>query len=476
MLQAQAELEHLVEQRTEELHLTVKAMEQKVVEQQAAEQRIQRLAYYDVLTGLPNRALLEDRCRMSLSAAQRHGRPLALMFLDLDHFKNVNDSLGHRVGDAVLVALAGRLQRVVRVQDTVCRLGGDEFVLLLPETDAGGAARVAEKVLAVAQEPFQADGHELTVTPSIGIAMYPCDGAELDALSRAADAAMYRAKEDGRNTYRLFSAELQAHSDRALLVSNALRRALERDQLSLAFQPQLDFATRRIAGAEALLRWIHPELGAVSPVEFIPIAESSGMILPIGEWVLEQAVRQIAAWDREGLPPLTLAINVSSVQLRQADLPALVRRTLERAGVGAGRLEIELTEGAAMKDPQVSIAVMNALHEQGVALSLDDFGTGYSSLSYLKRFPVSKLKIDRSFVRDLAVDDGDRAIVDAIIHMASSLGMRTVAEGVETEAQLGFLRSRGCHAMQGFLLSRPLAPAAFAEFVRHHLSARDAAA
>jgi diguanylate cyclase (GGDEF)-like protein/PAS domain S-box-containing protein len=464
--EVQAGLERQVQERTEELHRTVQALEQKVEEQKAAEARIQRLAHFDALTGLPNRSLLEDRCRHALHVAQRHGQPVALLFLDLDHFKTVNDSLGHRVGDAVLMGLAKRLRAVVRAQDTVARLGGDEFVLLLPETDTDGAAHVAQKILAAAQEPFEAYGHELTVTPSVGVALYPNDGANLDELSRAADAAMYRAKEDGRNTWRFFTAELQAHSDRALLLSNALRRALERKQLWLAYQPQMDLDSGRIVGAEALLRWNHPELGEVSPAEFIPIAESSGLIVPIGDWVLETAARQIAAWDRAGLPPLTLAVNVSSVQLRHSDLPQRVKRALDAAGVGVERLEIELTEGAAMRDPQAAVSVMNALYEQGTELSIDDFGTGYSSLAYLKKFPIAKLKVDRSFVRDLMSDAGDRAIVHAIISMATSLGMRTVAEGVETEAQLEFLRGRGCHAMQGFLLSPALAGDAFTDFVR----------
>ncbi len=463
--EVQADLERQVRERTEELNRTVRALEQKVEEQKAAEARIQRLAHYDALTGLPNRSLLEDRCGHALHVAQRHGQPVALLFLDLDHFKTVNDSLGHRVGDAVLMGLAKRLRSVVRAQDTVARLGGDEFVLLLPETDADGAAHVAQKILAAAQEPFEAYGHELTVTPSVGVALYPHDGDSLDTLSRAADAAMYRAKEDGRNTWRFYTAELQAHSDRALLLSNALRRALERDQLRLAYQPQMDLDSGRIVGAEALLRWRHPELGEVSPAEFIPIAESSGLIVTIGDWVLETAARQIAAWDQAGLPPLTLAVNVSSVQLRQNDLPRRVKRALDAAGVGVERLEVELTEGAAMRDPHGAVSVMNALYEQGTEISIDDFGTGYSSLAYLKKFPVAKLKIDRSFMHDLMRDAGDRAIVHAIISMATSLGMRTVAEGVETEAQLEFLRGRGCHAMQGFLLSRPLAGDAFAEFV-----------
>jgi diguanylate cyclase (GGDEF)-like protein/PAS domain S-box-containing protein len=445
------------------LHDTQADLERQVRERTEA---LNRLAHFDVLTGLPNRALLEDRAQQALSAARRQGQPLAVMFLDLDHFKAVNDSLGHRVGDAVLMELAERLRRVVRAQDTVSRLGGDEFVLLLPQTDAAGAAEVAAKILAAAQVPFQVEAHELTVTPSIGIALAPRDGDDLDALSRAADTAMYRAKSEGRNTWRFYTAELQAQSDRTLLLSNALRRAIERDQLSLAYQPQMDLASGRIIGAEALLRWQHADFGNVSPAEFIPIAESTGLILPIGEWVLRETARQLAAWDREGLPPLTVAVNVSSVQFRQADLPALVQRTLNAAGVGIDRIEIELTEGAAMQDPQSAIAVMNALYENGTELAIDDFGTGYSSLAYLKNFPVGKLKIDRSFVRDIGRGACDRAIVEAIIRMAASLGMRTVAEGVETQEQLAFLRERGCNAMQGYLLARPLPAGDFARFLR----------
>jgi diguanylate cyclase (GGDEF)-like protein/PAS domain S-box-containing protein len=462
----QASLERLVHERTEALNRTVQALEQKVSEKEEAEARIQRLAHFDALTGLPNRVLLEDRARQALSCTQRQGMPLAVMFLDLDQFKAVNDALGHRVGDAVLVELAQRLQRVVRAQDTVARLGGDEFVLLVPAADAQGAADLAGRVLAVAQEPYQVEGHELTVTPSLGIALAPGDGSDLNALSRAADTAMYRAKAEGRNTWRFFTAELQAQSDRTLQLSNALRRAIERDQLSLVYQPQMDLASGRVFGAEALLRWQHPELGFVSPAEFIPVAESTGLILPIGAWVLQAAARQLAAWDREGLPPITVAVNVSSVQLRQADLPQLVRRTVEDAGVGIDRLEVELTEGAAMQDPQSAIAVMNALYQNGTELSIDDFGTGYSSLAYLKNFPVGKLKIDRSFVRDIGSDVGNTAIVEAIIRMATVLGMRTVAEGVETQQQLDFLRQHGCDAMQGYLLSKPLPADAFARFLR----------
>ncbi|MDO9196043.1 bifunctional diguanylate cyclase/phosphodiesterase [Rhodoferax sp.] len=466
LLQARANLEGLVELRTQELRRTVLELEKKAAEQEVAEAHIQRLAHFDALTGLPNRLLLSDRCQHALSAAQRAQQCVALMFLDLDHFKNVNDSLGHRVGDEVLVELAARLKAAVREQDTVSRLGGDEFILLLPDTNAEGAARVADKLLQTALMPFQIEQHELTVTPSIGIALYPKDGADLDALSKCADAAMYRAKEDGRNSYRFFTAEIQAHSDRTLLLHNALRRALARDQLELHYQPQISMETGRTVGAEALLRWHHPELGAVSPAEFIPIAESSGLILPIGEWVIRTATTQLMAWITQGMAPITMAVNLSSAQFRHADLPQLVTSILEDVGLDPGLLELELTESVAMTHPLGAIAVMDDLRQRGVRMAIDDFGTGYSSLSYLKRFQVYKLKIDQSFVRDITEDPDDRAIVGAIISMASSLGMQTIAEGVETEGQLEFLRARGCTEAQGYYFSRPLSAVAFGNYMR----------
>ncbi|WP_296448444.1 sensor domain-containing protein [Rhodoferax sp. UBA5149] len=464
--QARVDLEKLVEQRTQELSRTVLALEKKAIEQKEAEAHIQRLAHFDALTGLPNRLLLNDRCRHALGAAQRRHQTVALMFIDLDHFKNVNDSLGHRVGDEVLLELAVRLKAAVREQDTVSRLGGDEFILLLPETDAAGAAQVAKKLLQAALIPFQIGQHELTVTPSIGIALYPKDGVDLDTLSKCADAAMYRAKGDGRNNYRFFTPEIQAASDRTLLLDNALRRALERGQLELHYQPQISMATGQTVGAEALLRWHHPELGAVSPVEFIPIAESSGLILPIGEWVIRTAVTQLAAWIQQGMAPITMAVNLSSVQFRHAELPQLVTRILEDAALPAHLLELELTEGVAMTQPLEAIAVMTDLRQRGVRMSIDDFGTGYSSLSYLKRFQVYKLKIDQSFVRDIEQDPDDKAIVGAIISMASSLGLKTIAEGVETEGQLAFLRARGCTEAQGYYFSRPVPAQAFANYIR----------
>jgi len=466
LLQAHTQLEQLVEQRTQELSRTVAELEKKAIEQVESKAHIQRLAHFDALTGLPNRALLNDRCQYVLGAARRCNQTVALMFLDLDHFKNINDSLGHRVGDEVLVELARRLKSVVREQDTVSRLGGDEFILLLPDTDAVGAAQVADKILRAALLPMQVEQHELTVTPSIGIALYPQDGTDLDALSRCADAAMYRAKEDGRNSYRFFTHDIQAQSDRTLLLGNALRRALERKQLTLHYQPQISMETGKTVGAEALLRWNHPELESVSPAEFIPIAESSGLILPIGEWVIRTAVHQLAQWIKEGMAPITMAVNLSSVQFRHANLPQLVSSILAEAALPPHLLELELTEGVTMTNVMGAIAVMDDLHARGVRMSIDDFGTGYSSLSYLKRFQVYKLKIDQSFVRDITEDPDDRAIVGAIISMAQSLGLKTIAEGVETEGQLAFLRSRGCDEVQGYHFSRPLTPQSFEDYVR----------
>lgn len=468
LLQAHTQLEQLVELRTQELSRTVAELKKKAIEQKESEAHIQRLAHFDALTGLPNRVLLNDRSQHALSVARRSHHTVALMFLDLDHFKNINDSLGHRVGDEVLVELARRLKSAVREQDTVSRLGGDEFILLLPDTDAVGAAQVADKLLRAALWPIQVGQHELTVTPSIGIALYPQDGVDLDTLSKCADAAMYRAKEDGRNGYRFFTHDIQAQSDRTLLLGNALRRALEREQLSLHYQPQISMETGQTVGAEALLRWNHPELGAVSPAEFIPIAESSGLILPIGEWVIRTAVQQLAHWMAHGMAPITMAVNLSSVQFRHANLPQLVSSILTEAALPPHLLELELTEGVAMTNALGAIAVMDDLHQRGVRMSIDDFGTGYSSLSYLKRFQVYKLKIDQSFVRDITEDPDDKAIVGAIISMAQSLGLKTIAEGVETDGQLAFLRARGCDEVQGYHFSRPLSPQDFAAFEQTH--------
>lgn len=439
-----------------------------ISEHKAREERIQQLAHFDALTGLPNRVLLNDRINNALSMAQRKSMTLAVLLLDLDHFKNINDNLGHSIGDLLLIELAARLRRVVREEDTVSRLGGDEFLLLLPGADAGAAAHVAEKLMEAIAQPCQIERHELVVTPSIGIAMYPNDGEDYETLSRCADVAMYRSKQAGRNGFCFFTPEMQARSARELLVENALRQALKRDQLRLHYQPQLSFDTGRIVGVEALLRWQHPELGAVSPAEFIPIAESSGQIMMIGEWVLRQALRQLKQWMDAGLEPVTMAVNLSAVQFRHARLPELVSEILREANVSANLLQLELTEGVTMGDTPAAIAQMGKLHAQGVTLAIDDFGTGYSSLSHLKRFKIGKLKIDQSFVQDIAVDPDDRAIVGAIISMAKSLGIQTIAEGVETEEQRAFLRDNGCDQMQGYHLSRPLPGDAALAFMQNY--------
>jgi diguanylate cyclase (GGDEF)-like protein len=436
-----------------------------ITESKAAEEQARRLAHFDPLTGLPNRTLLAERATQALRLVRRNDSSLTLMYIDLDHFKNINDSLGHAVGDGVLVAVATRFQAALREQDTLSRAGGDEFVLLLPDTDAAGAAHVAQKLLLLAAQPYRVGQHELTITPSIGIALCPADGADYSSLAQSADAAMYRAKQGGRNRFFFHTADMQAQSVRLLQLENALRRALERGELSLQYQPQLCRDGRRIVGAEALLRWQHPELGAVSPAEFIPIAESSGLITSIGEWVLRTATRQLRAWLDVGMEPLTLAVNLSAVQFRQPNLVETVTRILDEAGIAPERLELELTESVASDDPVAAVTVMNELHARGVRMSIDDFGTGYSSLSYLKRFKVYKLKIDRSFVGGVTESSEDQAIVTAIINLAGSLGMRTIAEGVETEAQARFLRERGCDEMQGYWFSRPLTAQQFAAFV-----------
>jgi diguanylate cyclase (GGDEF)-like protein/PAS domain S-box-containing protein len=441
-----------------------------ITQRRQANEKIERLAHFDTLTGLANLGLLGDRFRHAMRMAQRSKRTLTLMMLDLDHFKNINDTLGRHIGDAMLVEVARRIQSVVREEDTVSRQGGDEFVMLMPTTDAAGAAHLAERLLAIIATNYQIEAHELLTTPSIGIAMYPADGADFETLSKNADVAMYRAKHDGRNCYRFFAAEMQSRSIHTLQIENALRRSLERGQLSLHYQPQVALVSGRVVGAEALLRWHHPEFGQVSPVDFIPIAEASGQIVQLGVWVLRTAVRQMKAWLDQGLAssaaPLVMAVNLSVVQFRHPHLIEQVMQILQEEQLDPSCLELELTEGVALSDPIGAITVMNALHAQGIRMSIDDFGTGYSSLSYLKRFKVYKLKIDQSFVRDLSDDAEDKAIIGAIISMAGKLGLKTIAEGVETEGQLAFLRDSGCHEVQGYYYSKPLPAVEFETFLR----------
>lgn len=442
------------------------AIKEDITEKKLTEERIEKLVNFDQLTNLPNRSRLNERFQFALSLAQRSGEHLTVMFLDLDHFKDINDTLGHTIGDQLLVEVATRLKTTLREEDTISRQGGDEFVLILPGTEEKGAAHVAAKLMDLISRPCQVEQHELAATCSIGIAIYPYDGEDFETLSKNADAAMYRVKQTGRNAFRFFTPEMQAHSARALQLGNALRQALARDQLQLHYQPQILIQDGHVTGAEALLRWQHPELGAISPAEFIPIAEDSGQIIQIGEWVLRTAIKQLKDWMDGGLPPMVMAVNLSAAQFRQPNLPELVTGILDEVGLPHKYLELELTEAVAMDDPQLAIAVMDKLHALGIRMSIDDFGTGYSSLSYLKRFKVYKLKIDQSFVRDITDDPDDKAIVAAIINMASSLGMQTIAEGVETAGQLAFLRLQGCDEVQGYYFSKPLPALQFTDYMQ----------
>jgi diguanylate cyclase (GGDEF)-like protein/PAS domain S-box-containing protein len=437
-----------------------------ITERKKSEDRISYLANFDSLTGLPNRIQMDDHLRYTLSLAKRNEGVFALMFLDLDHFKDINDTLGHSTGDLLLVQVAKRLSAVLREEDTISRMGGDEFILLLPASDANGAAQVAQKLLDSISQPFLLEGHELSVSASIGIALYPADGSDIEILSKNADAAMYRAKQEGRNMYCFFTEEMQKYSQRKLKLANALHTALERNELYVVYQPQISASGSRIIGAESLLRWKHPEFGNVSPSEFIPIAEENGMILSIGEWVLRTAIGQAKRWIDRGSLPMIMAVNISAVQFRHPNLPNLITNILQEVGLPPEYLELELTEGIAMHNPQAAITVMNNLHDLGIRMSIDDFGTGYSSLAYLKKFKVYKLKIDQSFVRDISTDPEDKAIVSAVIHMARSLGLQTIAEGVETIAQLEYLREQGCDEIQGYYYSKPLPPEQFEEFIR----------
>jgi len=428
-----------------------------ITESRATAQKIEFLAYHDALTGLPNRMLLKDRLRHDLALAERNQTHLALLFVDLDNFKKINDSLGHAAGDALLKEVAIRLQQCLRDTDTISRQGGDEFVVILG--GLGGpddSLPVLTKMIDRLQEPIVAEGKELSTSVSIGISFYPEDGADFETLAKKADMAMYRAKEAGRNTYRFFDEAMDREAMEHLLMRNGLRHALERQEFILYFQPQLNLRTGQVTGAEALLRWRHPELGLISPEIFIPVAEDSGLIVPISEWVLQQACTLATTWRHPHLPPLTVAVNLSAVHFKRASVEQAVIEALERSGLEPARLELELTESTLIQDvDQVSIAVRR-LKRMGVKLSIDDFGTGYSSLSYLKKLDVHKLKIDRSFIRDLATDPDDAAIVRAVIQMAHSLGLRTIAEGVETPDILTQLHSFGCDEAQGYHFARPM--------------------
>jgi diguanylate cyclase (GGDEF)-like protein/PAS domain S-box-containing protein len=438
-----------------EIHATIV----DISDRKRAEEQIEFHAYHDVLTHLPNRKLFTDRLRHSITRAKRTSKPIAVMFIDIDHFKTINDTLGHTAGDVLLLEMARRLRDCVREDDTVARLGGDEFTIILSDLrhdeDAVGIAR---KILATVQEPLSIGDAPITVTASIGIALYPVDGVEPESLLRNADHAMYRAKEEGRNTYQLCTDEMKLRAVERLAVETRLRSAVREEQLLLLYQPQVSLVTGRMIGVEALVRWNDPVRGIVEPESFIPIAEETRLILPLGEWVLKTACHQAKEWDKLGMGHLRVSVNLSARQFLQHDLVEMVKRAIDEAGLQPSQLELEITETTAMLNADVSVEVLRALRELGVGISIDDFGMGYSSLNYLKRFPLTAVKIDRAFVRDLGGEGGDGAIIGAVIGMARSLRLRVIAEGVETAEQFAFLRNRECDEAQGFYFSRPVSP------------------
>ena len=441
---------------------------QDVTERRRAAEQIRQLALYDTLTALPNRHLFKEQLSHAVARAKRSRQVLAMLSLDLDRFKRVNDTLGHEGGDLVLKEAAGRLIRSLRPTDyvtrdeldsidhSVARPGGDEFSVLLAVGNAQDAAKVASRILDALSQPFTIGGSELMVSASIGIAVYPLDGADADALLRNADAAMYYAKEQGKNNYQYYNGSMNTSAVERLALESNLHRALERGEFSLYYQPKVEVGTGAMVAVEALIRWRHPEMGLVSPAEFIPLAEETGLILPIGEWVLRTACAQIRAWQNAGLDPVPIAVNISAKQFHQQDIAGVVLHALRAHDVAPNMLEIEITESTAMRNAEETSATLRNLKSLGVTIAIDDFGTGYSSLSYLKRFPIDSLKLDRSFVTGLPGEQDDASIAQAVITMAHALRLKVVAEGVENEAQLQFLAANGCDEMQGYYFSRPV--------------------
>ena len=474
------------EEETDEI--TVIGTAQDITERKQAERAIHQLAYYDSLTGLANRVLFKDRLSNALSYAERHHQHLATLFIDLDRFKIINDTLGHTVGDLLLTHVAERLSESVRQSDSVsrhadnepmhalARLGGDEFTILLtalPQPEDAG--RVARRILESLAHPFSIEGHEIFISASIGISIFPSDGSTVEALLKNADTAMYHAKEQGRNNCQYYSSGLNAAAAERLDLENELRRALEREEFVVFYQPKLNIHSRRILGAEALVRWKHPKRGLVPPGVFLNAAIDTGLIRSMDEWVLREACRQVKAWEKAGLPAISISANVSNSLFHGRTLPTTVADALRDSGLNPAQLELELTESIAMRDVEASVTMLEGLRTMGVRLSIDDFGTGYSSLSYLQRFPLSRLKIDQSFVRDLLTNENNVKITRAIIAMAHSLNLSVLAEGVETEGQLAKLREEGCDEVQGYLFSRPVCAEDFEKLLKGDADARTAA-
>ena len=447
--------------------LIISGTTQDITARIKAEGEIQHLINYDTLTGLPNRNLLHDRLKLSIAQGIREQHMVGVLVLDLDRFKGINDTLGHMAGDQLLMTMSKRLSAIIRESDTLARLGGDEFVIILNNVGSEEAIiAVSNKILTLVSEPIYIDGHEIYITGSIGISVYPMNGEDGQTLLKHADLAMYQAKELDRNNFQFFSRGMNVKVLERMKLENSMRKALERKEFFLVYQPQVDVRSGRIVGMEALLRWNHPDMGLLAPDRFIYLAEETGLIIPIGEWVLQTACRQNKAWQDEGLPPVKIAVNLSGKQFDQQTLDEAIAAILMETGLDPKWLEIEITESAVMKNAEISIGILRKLKEMGITLAIDDFGTGYSSLSYLKHFPISRLKIDRSFVRDIITNPDDAAIAEIIIAMAQTLKLDVIAEGVETRAQMEFLSFNNCVEMQGYLFSRPVMAEQFAQFLR----------
>ena len=453
-------LEESVAKRTRELENANALLKQSKQQAESVASRMEYHAHHDALTGLPNRILLNDRISSELAHARRQQTNAALLFLDLDRFKIINDSLGHAIGDQLLRVIARRLDNCVREEDTVARLGGDEFMVLLPRiSGSADAGRIAKKIIESLVDPISCNGHELHITTSIGISIFPYDGTDAETLIKHADISMYRAKELGRNKAVYYTAEMNAGSRKQLAMETNLRKAIERNQLRLFYQPKIDIHRNKIVGVEALLRWKHPTMGFISPLDFIPVAEDSGLIVPIGEWVLKTAFRQLKQWHNDGFTELTVAVNLSSAQLSRPGFEDFIAEALGEAGLEAHMTELEITENMAMENIDSAISVLDGLKCMGVSIAMDDFGTGYSSLNYLRRLPIDIVKIDKSFVREIPDSAEDVSIASTIIAMAQSLKLSLIVEGVENVRQLNFFRQQGINIVQGYLFSKPV-PAA----------------
>lgn len=471
--QHQAQLEEQVELRTQALTRTNESLENQIDIRKQVENRLEHLAHHDTLTNLPNRLLLDARMEQAIQHARREQTLLAVMFLDLDNFKHINDSLGHAAGDQLLREVTQRLLSITRQDDTVARLGGDEFVLLMGEIqDSSTVIYLAQKILDKLNERIEINGETIFVGCSIGISLYPQDGDNAETLMKNADAAMYRTKEEGRNSYNFYAEEMTASAYDRITLVGSLGRAIEQEELVVHYQPQKSLATDRYVGVEALVRWNHPDLGILPPARFLPVAEASGLIVPLGNWVLRSACRQMVIWKQNGLPIETVSVNLAGKQIRRDDLVGSITDILEETGCRAEWLELEVTEGFIMSEIHTALDTLQKLRDTGILLAIDDFGTGHSSLSYLKKLPISRLKIDRSFIRDLAVDNDDAAIVRAIVSLGKSLQLVVIAEGVETDFQERFLRELNCEMGQGYLYSQPMpADQVEALLIQHNRSA-----